>query len=223
MNGGFSRWEKLLITGGSYITYVDTRGLGCRSSESAIIYVKGQHVRVNMVYKSKSSFRLCKLVSRCLFLGCAIPEIMANTLQETASVKIPQLFPDAVYEKLVPAPDHPLFNYKGFEPGKTILKKGHVRSEGYRPFPQDVIYDRDMMIQVRDGAKLYADLFRPVDSDKNPVPVIIPWSPYGKTGTGPMNYDTMAPYRVGIPKDRTSGYEKFEACPLLRHANPTIC
>ncbi|THX49387.1 alpha/beta-hydrolase [Aureobasidium pullulans] len=136
---------------------------------------------------------------------------MATSLVETASAKIPQLFPDAVYHKLIPAAEHPLFNYNGFKPEQIILQKGHVKSSGHRAFSQDVIYDRDITIQVRDGIKLYADVFRPADSDKSPVPVIIPWSPYGKTGTGPQNYDFMAPYRAGIAKDRTSGYEKFEA------------
>lgn len=135
---------------------------------------------------------------------------MDKLRRETGSTKIPQLFPDAVYHKLTPAPEHPLFNYNGFCPGLTLLKKGHVKSTGYRVFSQDVIYERDMTIQVRDGAKLYADVFRPADSESNRVPVIIPWSPYGKTGTGPQNYDFMAPHRAGITKDRTSGYEKFE-------------
>lgn len=131
-------------------------------------------------------------------------------LVETTTHKIPQLFPDVVYQKLTPAPDHPLFNFQGFHPGQTVLRKGHLRSTGHRAFPQDVIFDRDMAITVRDGAKLYADLFRPVDSEEKPVPVIIPWSPYGKTGTGPQNYDFMAPFRAGIAKSATSGYEKFE-------------
>jgi uncharacterized protein len=136
---------------------------------------------------------------------------LRHDLIETATKKIPQLFPDAVYIKLTSAPEHPLFNYQGFHPGSTVLKAGHVRSPGYRAFPTDVIFDRDVAIQARDGIKLYADIFRPTDSEQKPVPAIIPWSPYGKTGTGPQNYDLMAPHRAGIAKDRTSGYEKFEA------------
>jgi len=136
--------------------------------------------------------------------------IMATRKVETTTAKIPQLFPDAVYHRLIPAAEHPLFNYNGFELGRTILQKDHVKSPGRRAFSQDVIYDRDITIKVRDGIKLYADVFRPVNSDKAPVPVIIPYSPYGKTGTGPQNYDFMAPHRAGIAKDRTSGYEKFE-------------
>lgn len=146
---------------------------------------------------------------------------MRELKKETSSAKIPDLFPDAVYEKLTAASEHPHFNYNGFESGSTILKKGHVKSSGYRAFAQDVIYDRDLAIQVRDGVKLYADVFRPADSDVQPVPLIIPWSPYGKTGTGPQNYDFMAPYRAGIPKDRTSGYEKFEVSTTIQKSDIT--
>ncbi|EMC96066.1 hypothetical protein BAUCODRAFT_123340 [Baudoinia panamericana UAMH 10762] len=136
---------------------------------------------------------------------------MAHNSDETADNKLPQLFPDLVYAKLTPAPQHPHFNYQGFHPGKAILTKGHVRSPGRRAFPADVVFDRDVCIRCRDGIRLYADVYRPLDSDGVPVPVVIPWSPYGKTGTGPQQYDVMAPYRAGIPEDRTSGYEKFEA------------
>lgn len=73
------------------------------------------------------------------------------------------------------------------------------------------IYERDQAITVRDGTRLYADIFRPEISDSKPVPCILPWSPYGKTGTGPCNYDSMGPYHCGVQLDRTSGYEKFEA------------
>jgi predicted acyl esterase len=137
-------------------------------------------------------------------------------LRETPSSKVPQLFPDAVYVKLQTAKDSPQYAYDGFNSTTDVLKKGHAREAGYRPFTVDTVYSRDVAVQVRDGAKLYGDIFRPVSSDQDPVPVIIPWSPYGKTGTGAQNYDHMAPHRAGIAKDRTSGYEKFE----VRHYIP---
>ncbi|PYH43345.1 uncharacterized protein BP01DRAFT_424893 [Aspergillus saccharolyticus JOP 1030-1] len=40
---------------------------------------------------------------------------------------------------------------------------------------------------------------------------VLEQSPYGKTGTGPQSYDSMAPFRVGLEKNRTLGYENFEA------------
>lgn len=125
--------------------------------------------------------------------------------------KIQELFPDAIISKITPAPEHPRYNYDGFNPGRRVLEAGHVRYPGRRPFGVRTIYERDQAITVRDGARLYADIFRPESSNAQSVPCILPWSPYGKTGTGPQNYDFMAPYRAGIALDRTSGYEKFEA------------
>ncbi|KAF5983078.1 esterase [Fusarium bulbicola] len=125
--------------------------------------------------------------------------------------KIRELFPDAIISNITTAPEHPRFNYDGFKPGRRILEAGHVRYLGRRPFGVRTMYTRDQAITVRDGACLYSDIFRPESSDTQPVPCILPWSPYGKTGTGPQNYDFMAPYRAGIALDRTSGYEKFEA------------
>ncbi|KAF5637968.1 cocaine esterase [Fusarium sp. NRRL 52700] len=124
--------------------------------------------------------------------------------------KIRELFPDAIISKIFPAPEDPRFNYDGFKPGRRVLEAGHVRYPGRRPFGVRTIYERDHAIAVRDGAHLYADILRPESSDTQPVPCILPWSPYGKTGTGPQDYDFMAPYRAGIALDRTSGYEKFE-------------
>ena len=37
---------------------------------------------------------------------------------------------------------------------------------------------------------------------------------------GPQNYDFMSPFRAGIQKDRTSGYEKFEVSGDLRLRSP---
>lgn len=97
-----------------------------------------------------------------------------------------QRFPDVIYRKLTPAPEHPHFNYKGFDPSFQIIKKGYVRSHGRRSFPTDVVFERDVSITLRDGVRIYADVFRPVDSDSVKVPALLPWSPYGKTGTGKL-------------------------------------
>ena len=77
-------------------------------------------------------------------------------------------------------------SYKGFKPSRTILDKGFQKAKGLRPFPVDTIWERDVKIPMRDGAILYADVFRPADSSIK-VPAIIPWSPYGKNGTGTRN------------------------------------
>ncbi|KAM0747707.1 X-Pro dipeptidyl-peptidase C-terminal non-catalytic domain-containing protein [Meredithblackwellia eburnea MCA 4105] len=103
----------------------------------------------------------------------------------------------------------PSFKYYGLEPGTTILAKGHKRFEGKREFPCDVVFERDSKVPMRDGINLRADVFRLPGEQK--VPAIICWSPYGKTGTGLQHYDFMAPFSCGIPADKTTGYEKFEA------------
>lgn len=137
--------------------------------------------------------------------------MMPTTHLPVKPQKIQELFPDVIISKITPAPEHPRYNYDGFNPGRRVLEAGHVRYPGRRPFGVRTIYERDQAITVRDGARLYADIFRPESSDTEPVPCILPWSPYGKTGTGPQNYDFMAPFRAGIALDSTSGYEKFEA------------
>lgn len=89
-----------------------------------------------------------------------------------------------------------------------MLPKGHVKEPGLQPFPVDVTWQRDMAICMRDGAKIYADIFRPTEGGK--VPAIIPWSPYGKVDTCFSTYGNMGPFQMGIPSNRLSGYETFE-------------
>lgn len=129
----------------------------------------------------------------------------------TTTEQLRAQFPDLVWTKLPSPEDHPKYTYYGFDSTKSVLKKGHTRFPGRLALPTDVIYDRDVAIPLRDEVKIYADIFRPVNTDAGEkVPAIIPWSPYGKTGTGVMQYENMAPFRVGIRENQTSGYEKFE-------------
>jgi len=129
----------------------------------------------------------------------------------TTEEKLKTQFPDLKFVKTPSVSESPHFNYPGFSPGRTVIPQGHVKLPGRKPFPNDVIFDRDVAIPMRDGIKIYADVFRPVDSDTKKVPALIPWSPYGKTGSGPQKYETMGPFSCGVPLDKTSGYEKFEA------------
>lgn len=85
----------------------------------------------------------------------------------------------------LPSPEsHSGYVYSGFEPGTTVLKEGHVRQSGRRPFHRDTIYERDIKVTLRDGITLCTDVFRPADSDINKIPAILLWGPYGKTGNG---------------------------------------
>ncbi|KAG5788430.1 hypothetical protein H9Q69_012520 [Fusarium xylarioides] len=128
----------------------------------------------------------------------------------TTEQKLKAQFPDLKFTKLVTVTDADFFRYPGFQPGTTTIPKGHVKEPGRRAFPHDVAFDRDVAITLRDGVKIYTDVFRPLDSHKTRVPALIPWSPYGKSGSGPQQDDVMGPYRCGVPAETTSGYEKFE-------------
>ena len=68
-----------------------------------------------------------------------------------------------------------------------------------------MIVERDVMIPMRDGIRLCADIFRPVD--EQPVPPIIGWTPYGKhVPIRPERY-----FDVGIHDGDLSPYTPFEA------------
>jgi hypothetical protein len=72
--------------------------------------------------------------------------------------------------------------YDGFKPFTSTLKKGYRRSPEHAAFQADTILEKDFAVIMRDGVKLYCDIFRPDDTQK--VPAIILWSPYGKGGNG---------------------------------------
>jgi predicted acyl esterase len=82
----------------------------------------------------------------------------------------------------ISSPEAPDSFYAGFNPSIQTLLKGHKRHPRSRPFPVATIYERDVQIPMRDGSILRADIFRPEDTGS--VPAILPWSPYGKSGTG---------------------------------------
>ncbi|KAH8812582.1 Alpha/Beta hydrolase protein [Xylogone sp. PMI_703] len=104
--------------------------------------------------------------------------------------------------------DAPGSRYAGLHPSTTILPKGHKKAPDNRPLSANTIWDRDIQLRLRDGIQLRADVFRPEGNER--VPALIPWSPYGKSGTGFLDLHVV-PGRVGIPQSMLSGYEKFEA------------
>ena len=99
-------------------------------------------------------------------------------------------------------------NFGGFEPEVRILPKGYVHKKGFRALPCDVIYERDVAVELRDGTTIYTDVFRPAAG--GPVPAIIAWSPYGKNGCGATHLEGM-PGRMGVSKKAFSTLNKWEA------------
>ncbi|MBQ8305277.1 MAG: CocE/NonD family hydrolase [Blautia sp.] len=75
--------------------------------------------------------------------------------------------------------DDPEGNYNGFNPSVTALKAGYRHPKGDVALTCDVVWERDTAVQLRDGTTIYTDIYRP--ATKEPVPVVISWSPYGKS------------------------------------------
>jgi predicted acyl esterase len=85
----------------------------------------------------------------------------------------------------VTSPDAPSARYDGLKPTTTTLPAGFQKSPAHRAFRASTIYERDIEIPLRDGTIIRGDVFRPADA-AHPVPALVAWSPYGKSGTGKM-------------------------------------
>ncbi|MBX5466020.1 MAG: CocE/NonD family hydrolase [Firmicutes bacterium] len=84
---------------------------------------------------------------------------------------------------------------------------GGIGMPAYRQTVADGMrIERDVAVPLRDGTRIYIDLFRPVD-ESNPVPVLIGWSPYGKHAR--IQYDVFFPGSEVNP-DHVSSYAAFE-------------
>jgi len=100
-------------------------------------------------------------------------------------------------------------NYQGFNPHTEVLAKGS-KPYGAKALPSDILVEHDFCFRVRDGVKLYADIYRPAIESEN-VPAVICWGPFGKKFNGVSSLRLMTPWNLGIPAENLSGLEKFEA------------
>jgi predicted acyl esterase len=75
----------------------------------------------------------------------------------------------------------------------------------YRRTVEDgMIVERDVAVKMRDGARIYVDLFRPVD--EKPAAPLIAWSPYGKhSPNDPRRFPGS-----DVKMDAISSYTPFE-------------
>jgi predicted acyl esterase len=96
--------------------------------------------------------------------------------------------------------------YPGFNPARILLGRGSVLNAGALSLPCDILFEQDVAVPMRDGTKIYTDIFRPVGESN--LAAIVAWSPYGKQG-GTSRLDDI-PDRYGVPKDASSGLEKWE-------------
>lgn len=94
-----------------------------------------------------------------------------------------------------------------FEPSTRILPKDYQVGERFKKLPVEIVFEKDVAVTLRDGVKIYVDIFRPVTEEK--IPVIIAWSPYGKSGgTAPKTTGLFD--MLGLDNAMLSGLAKFE-------------
>lgn len=94
-----------------------------------------------------------------------------------------------------------------FDPGTRALEAGYRVAPPFRELPVDIVLEKDVAVQLRDGVTIHVDIFRPTGAEM--VPVIVAWSPYGK-GQG-SSLSAMGVFaQVGLDNAVVSGLEKFE-------------
>ncbi|KAJ5721726.1 uncharacterized protein N7483_009660 [Penicillium malachiteum] len=98
----------------------------------------------------------------------------------------------------------------GFSPCTKTLPRGSIQKEGHLPLPCDILLEQDVEILMRDGARLYADVYRPPKAQPGSIPTVFAFTPFGKQG-GPNrhNFDRRE-WRCGVPRKVVSSLEVFE-------------
>ncbi|KAE8360997.1 alpha/beta-hydrolase [Aspergillus caelatus] len=94
-----------------------------------------------------------------------------------------------------------------------ILAEGWRLTDAHAPFQVETVWEKNVPVTMRDGCQIFIDIFRPNKTTGGKVPALLAWSPYGKSAchTGGFNPLDMIPGRMGVPRNRLSGFEKFEA------------
>lgn len=106
-------------------------------------------------------------------------------------------------------PEPGVGGYQPTNPRSEILPAGW-NGFNSRPIPSAILVEHDVTFTMRDGKKLFADIYRPPNSDAK-VPALLCWSPFGKKFNGLLSLKLMTPWNLGIPDGTLSGLEKFEA------------
>ena len=99
------------------------------------------------------------------------------------------------------------YEYRYRAPRNTPEERGGTPPVYSRTIDNEyaMVIERNAVITLRDGVKIYADVFRP--ADERPVPPIIAWTPYGKH----VPFDPKRFLNAGVKEGDTSKYTAFEA------------
>ncbi|MCP5328944.1 MAG: CocE/NonD family hydrolase [Steroidobacteraceae bacterium] len=97
--------------------------------------------------------------------------------------------------------------FSRFDPGTRILPVGFRAHPRFAPLPIEIVLDKDVAVTLRDGVTIYVDVLRPKTTTK--VPVIVAWSPYGKSRGHDKRYVELLGL-LGMDLSTLSGLMKFE-------------
>lgn len=100
--------------------------------------------------------------------------------------------------------------YQGLRQRTEILPKGWKYDPDAKALPCDILVEHDYAFTVRDGATLYADIYRPAGEQLEKAAAIMCWGPFGKKFNGIASLKLMTPWNLGIPDGTLSGLETFE-------------
>ncbi len=93
---------------------------------------------------------------------------------------------------------------------KTLTEGTELRGPESLPLPCDILHEHDCCVTLRDGTKIYTDVYRPTTAKEGTVPAVICAGPYGKEGSRFFHeFTDHAQWRFGIPMKMVSGLEKF--------------
>jgi predicted acyl esterase len=97
--------------------------------------------------------------------------------------------------------------FSRFEPGTRVLPVGFRAHPRFAPLQTEIVLDKDVAVKLRDGVTIYVDVLRPKSAEK--VPVIVAWSPYGKSRGHDKRYVELLSL-LGMDLSGLSGLMKFE-------------
>ncbi len=98
------------------------------------------------------------------------------------------------------------FEYRFCDPLGAPRERGGSPPVYRRTVENGMVIERDVAVAMRDGIKIYIDVFRPAGEKR--VPPLIAWGPYGKHGH--TNYHEVFP-NCGVKPETQSRYAAFEA------------
>lgn len=97
--------------------------------------------------------------------------------------------------------------FSKFAPGTRTLPVGFQVQPIFKPLSVEIILEKDVAVTLRDGVTIYVDVLRPAGAEK--VPVIVAWSPYGKSRGNAAQYVQLFGL-LGMDTSTMSGLMKFE-------------